>query len=172
MTRQRYTIGSARRSRAIRTVLIVCVAFVFRAADASATTYVAMPADAGRIVLTTSGGRLVRVDAALPAGCMNNHGASWSSRLAVDVRGGVALERGRFRIQGRAPTRVRYDVGGRLRNGVISGRIRLTFLDLDFVGADDSFACDTGTRPYRASRRGRRTRRAPSHLPSRSRNIR
>jgi hypothetical protein len=42
--------------------------------------------------------------------------------------------------------------GGRLRGGAISGRARLTRLDLDFVGADESYLCDTGTRRYRASR--------------------
>jgi hypothetical protein len=156
MTRHRYTIGPARRRRAIRTVLIASAAFVVGAADASAARYVAMPANGGRIALTTTGGRLVGVDAALPAGCMNNHGGSWSSRLALGIRGHAALERGRFRIQGRAANGVRYDVRGRLRNGVISGRIRLTFLDLDFVGADDSFVCDTDAQPYRATRRAKR----------------
>jgi hypothetical protein len=43
-------------------------------------------------------------------------------------------------------------VSGRVRGDAISGRARLTFLDLDVVGADDSFLCDTGTRRYRASR--------------------
>ena len=33
-----------------------------------------------------------------------------------------------------------------------AGRGRLTFLDLDFDGADDSFLCDTGTRRSRTVR--------------------
>jgi hypothetical protein len=42
---------------------------------------------------------------------------------------------------------------GRLRNGAISDRARLTILDLDYVGpSDDSYLCDTGARRYRASR--------------------
>jgi hypothetical protein len=103
-------------------------------------------------VLNVNDGRLVRVRAALPARCENTHGGNWDSRLAVDLRGDLVLQNRRFRIQGRAPSRVRYDVSGRLSGGVISGRARLTFLDLDFVGADDSFLCDTGTRRYRARR--------------------
>jgi hypothetical protein len=122
------------------------------AADASAARYVATPADGGRIALDVTDGRLLRVRAALPARCENNHGGNWNDRLAVDQHGDLALRNGRFRIQGRAPNRIRYDISGRLRGGAISGRARLTFLDLDFVGADDSYLCDTGTRRYRAVR--------------------
>ena len=122
------------------------------AADADAARYVATPAGGGRVVLNVADGRLVRARAALPARCENTHGGNWDSRLAVSLRGDLALRQGRFRIQGRAPSRVRYDIGGRLRDGAITGRARLTLLDLDFVGADDSFLCDTGPRRYRASR--------------------
>jgi len=103
-------------------------------------------------VLDVNDGRLLRVRTALPARCENNHGGNWASRLAIDLRGDLALQNGRFRIQGRAPNEVRYDVRGRLHGGAISGRARLTFLDLDYVGADDSYLCDTGTRRYRAER--------------------
>ena len=65
----------------------------------------------------------------------------------------MALRSGRFAVQGQASNQVRYQLAGRLRNGAISGRVRLTFLDLDFVGVDDSYLCDTGTRRYRGVRR-------------------
>ncbi len=91
--------------------------------------------------------------AKLPAGCENNHGGSWSSPLGIAWTGDLALRSGRFDIQGRATNQVRYQIAGRLRNGAISGRLRLTFLDLDFVGVDDSYLCDTGTRRYRGVRR-------------------
>jgi hypothetical protein len=122
------------------------------AADASAARYVATPAGGGRIVLNVNDGRLLRARVTVPARCENTHGGNWDTRLAVDRRGDLALQDGGFRIQGRAPSRVRYDVRGRLRGGAISGRARLTFLDLDFVGADESYLCDTGTRRYRAVR--------------------
>jgi hypothetical protein len=136
----------------MRILPLACPALALTAADAGAARYVATPAEGGRIVLNVSDGRLARVRAALPARCENTHGGNWDSRLAVDVRGDLALRNGRLRIRGRAPSRVRYDVSGRLRGGVITGRARMTFLDLDFVGADDSFLCDTGRRRYRAVR--------------------
>jgi hypothetical protein len=135
----------------MRILLLAGAALALTAADAGATRYVTTPAEGGRVVLDVNDGRLVRVRAALPARCENTHGGNWDSRLAVDLRGDLALRGGRYRIQGRAPSRVRYDIGGRLRGGAVSGRARLTFLDLDFVGAD-SFLCDTGTRRYRAVR--------------------
>jgi hypothetical protein len=120
--------------------------------DATAR-YVARPAGGGQIVLQVDRGRLRRLEAALPARCENNHGGSWSSTLGIAWKGDVALQSGRFAIQGRASNDVRYQLGGRLRDGAISGRLRLTFLDLDFVGVDDSYLCDTGTRRYRGVRR-------------------
>ena len=91
--------------------------------------------------------------APLPARCENNHGGSWSSTLGIALTGAVALRSRRFGLQGQAPNQVRYQLAGRLRNRAISGRVRLTFLDLDFVGVDDSYVCDTGTRRFRAVRR-------------------
>ena len=120
--------------------------------DATAR-YVARPADGGRIVLDVDRGRLRRLEATLPVGCENNHGGSWSSTLGIAWSGDVALRSGRFAIQGRASNDVRYQVAGRLRSGAISGPVRLTFVDFDFVGVDDSYLCDTGTRRYRGVRR-------------------
>ena len=120
--------------------------------DATAR-YVARPAGGGQIVLQVDRGRLRRLDATLPAGCENNHGGRWSSPLGIAWTGDLALQSGRFAIQGRTSNQVRYQLAGRLRNGAISGRVRLTFLDLDFVGVDDSYVCDTGTRRYRGVRR-------------------
>ena len=119
-------------------------------ADAGAASYVARPADGGRIVLEVERGRLRRVEATLPARCENNHGGAWMTGLGITLTGGLALQSGRFGIRGQAPNEVRYQFHGRLRNGAISGWVRLTFLDLDFVGVDDSYLCDTGTRRYRA----------------------
>ena len=102
---------------------------------------------------TSTRGRLRRAAATLPARCENNHGGSWSSTLGIAWTGAVALRSGGFGIQGRAANGVRYELAGRLRNGAISGRVRLTFLDLDFVGFDDSYLCDTGMRRYRGARR-------------------
>jgi hypothetical protein len=136
--------------------LIVAVAVAaLLPADASALgrVYVAKPAAGGRIVLDVGDGRLRRAAAKVPARCENNHGGSWTATLAIDLRGGVALRSGRFGIQGQSANKVRYQLGGRVRDGAISGRVRLTFLDLDFVGVDDSYLCDTGTRRYRAVRR-------------------
>ena len=99
------------------------------------------------------GARLRRAEATLPARCENNHGGSWSSTLGIALAADVALRSGKFAIQGQAPNEVKYELAGRLRNGAISGRVRLTYLDLDFVGVDDSYVCDTGTLRYRAVRR-------------------
>ena len=125
------------------------------AADAMAARYVAKPAGGGRIALDVVSGQLRRIRAALPSRCENDHGGSWSARLAIDESGTVALQSGRFGFQGRARDNVRFQVDGRLRNGAISGRIRLTYLDIDHVGVGDdtSFLCDTGTTSYRAVRR-------------------
>ena len=116
--------------------------------------YVARPAGGGRIVLVVDRGRLRRLEATLPAGCENNHGGRWSATLGIALTGDVALRSGRFALQGQAPNEVTYQLSGRLRSGAISGRVRLTYLDLDFVGVDDSYLCDTGTRRYRGVRRG------------------
>ena len=104
-------------------------------------------------MLDIDGGRLRRADATLPARCENNHGGSWFSTLGIAWTGGLALRSGRFGIHGQASNGVRYELAGRLRDGAISGRVRLTFLDIDFVGVDDSYLCDTGTRRYRGVRR-------------------
>ena len=117
------------------------------------TRYTARPAGGGRIVLAVDGARLRRAEATLPARCENNHGGSWSSTLGIALAADVALRSGKFAIQGQAPNEVKYELAGRLRNGAISGRVRLTYLDLDFVGVDDSYVCDTGTLRYRAVRR-------------------
>jgi hypothetical protein len=82
----------------------------------------------------------------------NNHGGSWSARLVLDISGTVALRSGGFGFQGEAPNKVKYQIDGRLRNGVVSGRLRLTYLKLDFIGFDDSYLCDSGTTSYRARR--------------------
>ena len=122
-------------------------------ADAGAATYVARPADGGRIALRVDGGRLRSVKATLPSRCENNHGGSWGAPLGIDLTGAVVLRSGGFGFQGQAPSEVRYQLDGRLRGGAIAGRLRLTYLDLDFVGVDDSYLCDTGTVPYRAVKR-------------------
>jgi hypothetical protein len=131
----------------MRTVLLACAALAITAADASAARYIATPDEGGRIVLNVTDGRLQRARAALPARLENTHGGTWDLALVVDLRGDLALE-----IQGRSPSQVRNDVRGRLRESAISGRARLTFLDLDFVGADDSLLCDVGAPRYRAVR--------------------
>ena len=121
------------------------------AADANARTYVGQPAGGGRIAIKIDGGRVRQVEASIPASCESNNGQRWRTTLVVNVSGNLPLRSGRFRIQGRAPNGVRGDLRGRLRSGRISGRVRLTFLDLDYVGpSDDSYLCDTGTRPFRA----------------------
>jgi hypothetical protein len=124
-------------------------------ADAAARVarYVAQPPDGGRIALDVRSDQLRRVAVTLPARCENSHGGSWFARLAIDLTDKLALRSGGFAIQGRAANRVRYEVDGRLRNGAISGRVRLTYLHLDFIGFDGSYVCDTGTRRYRSARR-------------------
>lgn len=121
------------------------------AADANARTYVGQPAGGGRIAIKIDGGRVRQVEASIPASCESNNDQHWRTTLVVNVSGNLPLRSGRFRIKGQAPNGVRGDLRGRLRSGRISGRLRLTFLDLDYVGpSDDSYLCDTGTRPFRA----------------------
>jgi hypothetical protein len=127
-------------------------------ATASAAKYVAEPAGGGRIVLKVNSGRLRSVKAKLPAGCQNVQGGTWDAPLAVRLRGDLGLRRGVFRIQGEAPNGVRYRIKGRLRDGAITGRARLTFFFNDAIGqgdpdlSDDSYLCDTGAGRYRATR--------------------
>jgi hypothetical protein len=121
------------------------------AASADAKTYVGRFAGGGAIGLKISDGRLRQVRASLPAGCENNLGGSWTRTLEVNVSGAVALRSGRFSVQGKAPNGVRGDLHGRLRNGAISGQLRLTELYIDHFGVDESYLCDTGTRPFRAN---------------------
>jgi hypothetical protein len=134
-------------------LLAVGAAVSLAPADAAAATYVARPADGGRIELEVDRGRLRRAEATLPSRCENNHGGNWDARLRIDLTGAVALRSGRFDIQGQAPDEVRYKFDGRLRDGAISGRMRLTYLDLDFIGVDDSYLCDTGSVRYRGVKR-------------------
>ena len=142
-----------------RTLLLAALAgaatLPVSAADAMAARYVAKPAGGGRLAFDVVSGELRRIQATLPSRCENNHGGSWSARLAIDESGAVALQSGRFGFQGQARNKVRFQVDGRLRKGALSGRIRLTYLDIDHVGVgvDKSFLCDTGTTSYRAVRR-------------------
>jgi hypothetical protein len=123
------------------------------AADAGAAIYVAQPDGGGRIELEAKRGHLLRADASLPAHCENNHGGTWRDDVGMSLSGDLAFQSGRFHIQGEAPNGVKYDFRGRRRKGAISGRLRMTYLDLDFVGVDDSYLCDTGMTRYRAARR-------------------
>jgi hypothetical protein len=122
-------------------------------AAADAADYVAEPEGGGRVALEVTRGALRSIDATLPARCENNHGGTWSDDLQLTLSGKLALQNGRFRITGQADTGVSYDVRGRRRaGGAFTGRVRLTYLDIDHVGVDDSFLCDTGTVRYRARR--------------------
>lgn len=121
-----------------------------RAATANGKTYVGQFAGGGTIALKVSDGHLRQVRASMPAGCENNHGGRWTRTLEVNVKGAVPLRSGRFSVQGEAPNGVKGDLRGRLRNGAISGRLRLTYLYLDHFGVDESYLCDTGTRRFRA----------------------
>ena len=120
------------------------------AANANAKTYSGQFAGGGAIILKVSDGRLRQVAARMPAGCENNHGGHWVRNLEANVKGAVALRSGRFSVQGKAPNGVRGDLRGRLRNGAISGSLRLTYLYIDHFGVDESYLCDTGTRRFRA----------------------
>ena len=120
------------------------------AANANAKTYVGQFAGGGSIALKVSDGRLRQVAARMPAGCENNFGGRWTKTLEVNVRGAIVLRSGRFSVQGEVPNGVKGDLRGRLRNGAISGSLRLTELYIDYVEADDSYLCDTGTRRFRA----------------------
>jgi hypothetical protein len=121
------------------------------AANANAKTYVDQFAGGGAIALKVSDGRLRQVSARMPASCHNNHGGNWARTLEVNVSGAVALRSGRFSIQGKAPNGIKGDLRGRLRNGAISGSVRLTDLYIDHFGVDESYLCDTGTRRFRAN---------------------
>ena len=141
----------------VRTVLLLLAAATaaltlmsVTAANANAKTCVAQFAGGGSIALKVSNGQLRRVAARMPAGCENNHGGRSARTLEVNVKGAVPLRSGRFSVQGEAPNGVKGDLRGRLRNGAISGRVRLTYLYLDHFGVDESYLCDTGTRRFRA----------------------
>jgi hypothetical protein len=125
------------------------------AASAQAATFVARPADGGRIELRTGGGALRVLKATLPARCENEFGNVWTDTLGVDLAGTVAIEGGRFGVQGQAPSKVRYQLGGRRRARAITGRLRLTYVFIDqvVVVTDKSYLCDTGVLRFRAVRR-------------------
>jgi hypothetical protein len=130
-------------------IVAAAVAVLFSAGAADARTYTGQPAG-GAILLKVNRGHLRQIATRLPAGCENNHGGHWRSTLQINLSGDLQLQAGRFSLQGRAPNQVRYAMSGRLRRGTISGRIRLTYLDLDYVGVDDSYLCDTGSLRIRA----------------------
>ena len=108
-----------------RTLLLAALAgaatLPVSAADAMAARYVATPAGGGRLAFDVVSGELRRIQATLPSRCENNHGGSWSARLAIDESGAVALQSGRFGFQGQARNKVRFQVDGRLRNGATLG---------------------------------------------------
>jgi hypothetical protein len=133
---------------------VALLAMVLPAAPANAARYVAEPEAGGQIAFELERGRLRSAEATLPARCENNHGGSWSADLSVALTGDLALRAGRFRIEGRADNDVRYEIRGKRRSGAITGRVWLTYLDIDHVGVgvDDSFLCDTGRTRYRATR--------------------
>jgi len=123
------------------------------AASASARTYVDHFAGGGTITLRVSKGQLRQVSARMPANCeSNNGGPGWRDTLEATVSGALPLRSGRFSVHGEADNGVEGNLQGRLRNGVISGRLRLTFADIDQLSdpVDDSYVCDTGVRRFRA----------------------
>jgi hypothetical protein len=140
----------------IAAIPLLGIALSLAAADARAATYVAQPAGGGRVELEATRGKLLRAEASLPARCENNHGGSWDGNLVLDLSGELALRRGgRFAIEGQAANGVRYELRGRRRSGAYTGRIWLTYLDIDHVGVDDSYLCDTGRLRYRAVKQER-----------------
>ncbi|HEY1274943.1 MAG TPA: hypothetical protein VGF25_08530 [Thermoleophilaceae bacterium] len=141
---------TARSLSAVLAVLVAATAVLLSSAgSADARTYTGQPAG-GAISLKVQRGHLKQLATRLPAVCQNNHGGSWRSNLQINLSGDLPLRAGRFSLQGRAQNQVRFQVAGRLRGGTISGRIRLTYLDLDYVGYDDSYLCDTSTLRIRA----------------------
>jgi hypothetical protein len=135
-------------------LLLATLALAVPAAPANAARYVAQPEAGGRIAFELERGRLRSADVTLPARCENAHGGTWTADLAIALTGDLALRRGRFQFQGRADNDVRYEIRGKRRTGAITGRVWLTYLDIDHVGVgdDDSYLCDTGRTRYRATR--------------------
>jgi hypothetical protein len=134
----------------IAAIPLIGIALSLAPAEAGAATYVAQPEAGGRVELEVKRGRLLRAEASLPARCENNHGGSWDSGLEIDLSGEVALRSGRFEIEGQATNEVSYELRGRRRSGAFTGRIWLTYVDIDHFGVDDSYLCDTGKLRYRA----------------------
>ena len=131
---------------------VAMLAMVLPAAPADAARYVAQPEAGGQVARERERGRLRSADVARPARCENNHGGSWSADLDIALTGDLALRAGRFHIEGQADNEVSYEIRGKRRNGAITGRVWLTYVDIDHFGVDDSYLCDTGKMRYRATR--------------------
>ncbi len=118
---------------------------------AYAGKHVAIPGSGAKVVLKDQGDELRKLKAKLPARCESSDGQRSKTKLAVKLEGRLPLDGGRFTLAGDAPNGVEIKINGkRLGDGGFKGRVRLTYLDLDFVGpSDDSVLCDSGTVRYR-----------------------
>jgi hypothetical protein len=105
-----------------------------------------------KIVLTIKDGKLRRLRGALPAHCEREQG-DFNAVLRTHLAGSVKLDGGRFHVHVDDPnTGVEVNIRGRLKNGQVRGRVRMTYLDLNPVFPSRDILCDSGVRRYRAPR--------------------
>lgn len=132
-------------------VAILVAAGVGLVTAAYAGKHVATPGSGAKVVLKDQGDELRKLKVKLPARCESNNGRRSKTKLGVKLEGRLPIVGGRFTLAGEAPNGVEINIKGRrLSDGGFKGRVRLTYIDLDFVGpSDDSVLCDSGTVRYR-----------------------
>jgi hypothetical protein len=106
----------------------------------------------GKIVLTIKNGKLKRLRGALPAHCERPNG-DFNAVLRTHLVGSVKLVDKAFHVHVDDPnTGVEVNIRGKLKNGRVTGRVRMTYLDLNPTFPNNDILCDSGVRRYSANR--------------------
>ena len=131
-------------------ILTALAAMAFGAASAQAAVYTDGSVGGGMLAIKIKNGNAKSLRAAIPADCDRDQG-DFRTTLRTHLTGSVKLNKGRFNVHVDDPnTGVEVILFGKLRNGVVTGTIRLTYLELHPGSPSNDTLCDSGVHSYRA----------------------
>jgi hypothetical protein len=134
-------------------ILTALAAMAFGAASAQAAVYkdTSGLGDGGRIVLKIKNGAAKSLKGALPAFCEREQG-DYNTLLRTNLAGSVPLDdQNRFQVHVDDPnTNTEVNIRGKLKNGVVKGVVRFTYLELHVESPANDTLCDSGVLRFRA----------------------